>query len=954
MRRETRGRVRNGQPLRGSVTDAERSASFSTQLPAKAGIMAEGRPPWWILLLIIANLLFLGFACYTHINGPEWIGWTLQRASDLRSQPAFLIASIEPGSPAARAGLRPGDLVLESDLRRFLYREESDRVYRFEVERKAGGREAVSIALKRPGRAYWFSNLASRSAVATLVAALNLMLAAIIVFARPRDAVARLGALVLAGMSAFALWYGNAKPSGIMMAVRSLPAAAGYFLLIAPTLASMTPSILITFMGVFPRLTIGKRWLRIFWVVTLAGIPVPIYGVWAPVYAPDLAFNEPRWLPLAYMIAAMLSMFTGAFLLARNYFSLKDPNERRRIRVVVTGLLITISGSVLNFAIAVAQPSTQQFQQFRTITPLTWLFALTGAVAPVCVAYAILRHRLFDIRVMIRLGMQYAAARGALLSLVPIVAVVLVGDLLLHRSQPLQDILGQRGFLYAALAGSAFLLHVRRRVWLTALDRRFFREHYDAQRVLRAVVDEIREARSFEKVAPYVVSQIEAALHPEFVALLVRQPGEAMYRVLAGQEKAPPPIPANGKLMALIRVLGKPVEISQSQTGWLRDQLPQQENEFLRKARLEWLFPICLAEGQTEALIAMGPKRSEEPYSREDQELLQGITSSLALLLEQSPSLAPVREGFEECPTCGTCYDTGSGSCKKEGAKLVPLAFPRLLANRYRFERRLGEGGMGTVYQAFDMELERQVAVKLIRSDLTASAAAAARFKQEAKAAASFTHPNVVTVYDFGVAQDQRAYLVMELLRGVTLRQELGKSGRLPVPRASEVLRDVCSAAEAAHRQRLLHRDLKPENIFLVNASGMEIAKILDFGVVKPIAAADTTQTAGQTGPGMLVGTLKYMAPEQLRGEDPSESWDLWALAVVAYEMLAGAHPFAGSAVLDVHNAVCSGRATPLHAHLPEAPPSWQHFFDQALSLRVDLRPASAIQLFSCFKQYVQ
>jgi len=350
----------------------------------------------------------------------------------------------------------------------------------------------------------------------------------------------------------------------------------------------------------------------------------------------------------------------------------------------------------------------------------------------------------------------------------------------------------------------------------------------------------------------------------------------------------------------------------------------------------------------------VGPKRSEEPYSREDQELLQGITSSLALLLEQSPPLAPLADGFEECPKCGTCYDTGAGSCKKEGAKLVYLSFPRFLDHRYRFEQRLGEGGMGMVYQAFDTELERQVAVKLIRSDMTASADAAARFKQEAKAAASFTHPNVVTVYDFGLAEDQRAYLVMELLRGVTLRQELQSSGRLPSARALEVLRGVCTAADAAHHQSLIHRDLKPENIFLVKAGNSETAKILDFGVVKPIAPTDTTLSIGQTGPGMLVGTLKYMSPEQLRGKKPTESWDVWALAVVAYEMLAGVHPFGGNTVLELHHAILSGRAMPLHAHLPEAPQSWQRFFDKALSSNSELRPNSAIRLFSDFKQHIE
>jgi len=235
-----------------------------------------------------------------------------------------------------------------------------------------------------------------------------------------------------------------------------------------------------------------------------------------------------------------------------------------------------------------------------------------------------------------------------------------------------------------------------------------------------------------------------------------------------------------------------------------------------------------------------------------------------------------------------------------------------------------------------------------------ASADATARFRQEAKAAASFTHPNVDTVHDFGVAGDHRAYLVMELLRGSTLRQELTRQGRLPMTRALAVLSGVCTAVDAAHRQRLLHRDLKPENIFLVQAAGVELPKILDFGVVKSLAPSDTTQSAGRTGPGMLLGTLRYMSPEQLRGEKPAESWDLWALSVIAYEMLAGAHPFAAASALEMHNAVLAGQATPLCKHLPQAPPGWQLFFDLALALHIESRPRSALQLFSDFKQSIE
>ena len=330
-----------------------------------------------------------------------------------------------------------------------------------------------------------------------------------------------------------------------------------------------------------------------------------------------------------------------------------------------------------------------------------------------------------------------------------------------------------------------------------------------------------------------------------------------------------------------------------------------------------------------------------------------GITSSLALLLEQSPVPDTTRGGFEECPQCGTSYDSGSGRCTKEGAKLTPLPYPRLLARRYRFEQRLGEGGMGRVYQAFDTELERRVAVKLIRPDLTASTEAAARFKREAKAAASFAHPNVVTAHDFGMAEDRRAYLVMELLKGCTLRQEIHQRGCLPAVRALWILRDVCSAVDAAHKQRLLHRDLKPENIFIVCAGSRETAKILDFGVAKPIAPGYEPRTVGETGSGVLVGTVKYMSPEQLCGEKPSESWDLWALAVVAYEMLTGADPFVDAELSERRKSMLAGRVTPLQTRLPEAPASWQRFFDRALAIGIESRPASALQLFSDFKESI-
>jgi eukaryotic-like serine/threonine-protein kinase len=479
---------------------------------------------------------------------------------------------------------------------------------------------------------------------------------------------------------------------------------------------------------------------------------------------------------------------------------------------------------------------------------------------------------------------------------------------------------------------------------------------------LREVAEEVREARNFERVAPRVVARIEAALHPEFVALIMREPHETHFRsgAAAPAGQAPPPLPADSKLVALVRVLGKPLEVTLTDSGWLQHQLPHEETDFLRQARIDLLVPIAVGPERTEALLALGVKRSEEPYSWEDQDLLVTIAASLALLSEKSvPAFPPASTAFEECPQCGDCYDTGSGQCSKEGVRLNPVAMPRLLSERYRLQRRLGRGGMGAVYEALDTALDRRVAVKLIRDDRVGNAAAHERFRREARTAASFTHPNVVTVYDFGVAAGIYPFLVMELLRGVTLREELQQQKRMAAARTITILRGACEGLEAAHHQKLAHRDLKPENIFLVRNETGEVTKILDFGVAKfltsllPASAltqVPTTDTADSAA-GVLIGTLLYMSPEQLQGKPVALSWDLWALAVVAYEMLTGVHPFARTTTIEWQADTLAGSFTPVTKHLPDAPARWQEFFARAFAVNPPERPASARMFLSELEQ---
>jgi tRNA A-37 threonylcarbamoyl transferase component Bud32 len=910
--------------------------------------MPHHRAPWWMYFLAVVFLAHFGLRAYCFVFGPYDFGfaWTTERGQ-------LVVTAVDPGSPAARAGLATKDVILAIDGHSprggfdwgvIFHNLEIGRPYRFEVERQ-GKRLEFTFPVRRvdvlkdPGvqiHAIWH------------VAALILLATAFLVgFSRPYDFLARWGALALAAISG-GLYLGELGP-GSAAIWRNLPLLVGAPLWIPRICGLLFGPTCLTFFVLFPRPLFKARWpWALIWLPPLPFALADLYFHFSVVYRPEQAFGIlPDWVQSGLLFLYPLYGLAAFAALVANYFRLTDANEKRRLRLLCVGGGAGILPSLLTILIWVVAPGlvattflgSLSYEAFR---------AAVFVLFPVCFAYAILRHRLMDVRVAIRLGLQYAMARGVLVSVVPVLAVIMFGDLLVHGEEPLVEILQSRGWVYGALGAVALLAHSRRQQWMQALDRRFFREHYDAQRLLREVAEEVRQAASFERVAPRVVARVEAALHPEFVSLLIRQPHEAHFRSLAAAPagEAPPPLAAESKLVALVRVLAKPLETPHAESGWLRQQLPHEETDFLRQARIDLMVPVSTAQGSTEALLALGTKKSEEPYTREDQDLLMAIAASLALLLER-PAVVPAKvgEAFEECPECGICYDTGTGKCSGDQAGLHLMRLPRLLAGRYRLERRRGCGGMGTVYEAADTALERRVAVKVIREELVGNAEAAERFQREARAAASFAHPNVVTIFDFGVAADTRAYLVMELLEGASLRDELKRLGRLPGERVLAILRGTCAAVEAAHRRQLVHRDLKPENIFLARGEAGEIVKVLDFGIAKFLPSAE--QPTADTGPGALIGTVRYMSPEQLRGGAVGVGWDVWALGVVTYEMLAGAHPFEATTAAEYHSAILSGQVTPVSAHVPDAPPSWQEFFVQALSLDSASRPPSAQEMLA-------
>jgi eukaryotic-like serine/threonine-protein kinase len=922
--------------------------SEHTGHPSLPRIIKREFPPWWIILLSIPFVTCAGFLFLWGFSSPEPAGWRLKSDARIESEVRYQVLEVRRQSAAARAGIETGDLLRPKDLDQFLTDPPLNAQYRFEIERHGEGR-MLTLTLKRKDRDYWRGDEGVRTLLLVITSLPYLILAAVLVVVRPQDTQARWGALLLAQIGVMMLMMGfHSLSSGSVLesahALRSLPLPLGPAILLGMSLSMTIPAGAFGFLGGFPRTPFtGRRAWSLIWAPAIVTLPIDLRFFWLPVYAGMSGPVIPEWLMMPASMLGLCFLVATVIMLVRNYRKIEEHNERRRLRMVVLGFGLSIFSMAVGLALGIPWGPIERFRNtYMQGSYFEFTRILLLAPAPICTSYAILRHRMFDIRVMVRLGLRYAAARGLLLSIVPLTGLMLVLDLLTHGDQSLMEIAQRRGLIYAAIGLGAFFLHIRQKAWLNALDRRFFRERYDGQQLLMTVVDDIRRSGAFNEAAPGVISQVEGTLHPEFAALMAHEPGAATYRSMAPTCGALPPIPARSKLIALMRLLGKPLENSQSLPGWLQQQLPHDEVEYLRRTRIEWLFPVALGGTGTEAILVLGPKRSQEPYCQEDRDLLSAITGSLALLLERSPVPAASRIGFGECPECGNCYDSGVAVCETDGARLSMLPHFRALARRYWFERRLGRGGMGSVYQALDTELERRVAVKVIRSEMVDSVEAVSRFRREAKAVAGFSHPNVVTIHDFGVDEDNRAYLVMELLTGCTLREALQQSGRLDSNRAFEILQGVSRAVAEAHDRRLLHRDLKPENIFLSRSMAVEVPKILDFGLVKPMKPGEAMESISGTAPGILIGTLPYMSPEQIRGEAPDESWDLWALAVVAFEMLTGVHPFAISS--DWRGTVNEGRFPPMNSDTPGLTPPFKEFFERALAVDRSRRPSSARQ----------
>ncbi|PTL80060.1 serine/threonine protein kinase [Vitiosangium sp. GDMCC 1.1324] len=326
------------------------------------------------------------------------------------------------------------------------------------------------------------------------------------------------------------------------------------------------------------------------------------------------------------------------------------------------------------------------------------------------------------------------------------------------------------------------------------------------------------------------------------------------------------------------------------------------------------------------------------------------------------------------CETCGLTVPADTDVCPRDGTVLLDALSPHIAGaqggarqtspgrtvhvmddssaqdpltglkiGEYELRQRIGVGGMGLVYDGIQPLIGKRVAVKVLRPELAAAEEQVARLLAEARAVNAIRHRGIVDIFGFGQVPDGRQYIIMEYLEGVALDAYLAEKGKMPVPEVLDILDEVLSALGAAHGAGVVHRDLKPSNIFLVKQpDGSRYVKLLDFGLAK--MGLPTGRTA-QTRTDMVVGTPEYMAPEQARGQPVGPMTDLYALGVVAFEMVTGRLPFTGTSPVDLLMKHVDARPPRPSEFVPSLPAALDAFILQMLTKDPEARPGSAEQL---------
>ena len=645
---------------------------------------------------------------------------------------------------------------------------------------------------------------------------------------------------------------------------------------------------------------------------------------------------------------------------------------RRRANVVGTIFLL---GTVPPLVVAIAQTIHLITAGRKLIAPLSIsLSFLPVLLIPLGLSYAFLAPRVESVGILVRKAALFGFAEKTVrvLSLLPLAGLVFY--LWMHRESRLEDLRAAHPVaLLAAVGASVAGLATGDRAH-AAVKRLFFRRKGDAAETLRRLAEKARGTRSVAELAELLTTETDRALGLESAALFLRDAGSDSYSC---EGQSLPSLEGASTVIEKALHASGPLEVAPDDPSSPLHGLPELERHWLEATRARLLVPLTGSGGELLALLVLGEKRSELPFDREDEQLLAAAAASAGLALENQllrssgassgdrsshdttadyEPAGPRSEAGLYCRRCARVLAPGSGAlCPDDDTPLEPAPVPHLLAEKYRFEKRIGGGGMGVVYRARDVSLARDVAIKVLPR---VSHQAVRRLRREARAAARLIHPNLGLIF---AAETWRGtpMLVLEFLDGGTLDERIA-CGPIPVSDVLDWGIRLAGALEAAHAQGLLHRDIKPSNI---GFTARGVPKLLDFGLVRLLddgAPADEAPS-GIRGPfdpldsasglfnltasGRVVGTAAYLSPEAVQGFPPSPGFDLWGLALTLYEALTGENPFAVAPFERAFNLILTAPLPDPRLLRPECPEAVAGFFARALSKSGEERPSTAADL---------
>ncbi len=724
---------------------------------------------------------------------------------------------------------------------------------------------------------------------------------------------------------------------------------------------ALLPPVLLVFATAFPQELanpLARRWLRrMGGVLAVVGTTLALAPLAATQW-PQSTFGElDRWGLLGIHIALCLPLL--GWLVVRGLRT--SGEEGRRARFFLTGLAIGLGPLGIDVSLQSFVPGYYQWltTSSDSVYLRVTLVPLLASV-PFTTAYAVLNHGVLDVRVLARRALQYLLARYTTLALTvapfPFLGLYLVQE----RHRTLADLAGDSvvWFLLATAGLGGLGLALRQRIF-DWIDRRYFRERYDARQLISQLVEEARLAASPRELAEQLSGGLERALQLESAALLALRPETGQLEDPAGFVA---PLDPWSPLAARAHARSQPLDLEpRAGRTWL-SRLPAADRQWITAHRAQVLVPLAASDGSLLGLVALGAKRSGFPFQEEEMRLLATVATPAALALEvrslrRTPSGGDAAEAIPalECPVCGTLYVAPNPRCPACVEELVPASVPYVLPARLRFEQRLGSGGMGVVYRAVDLSLGRQVAVKTLRR---LAADDAARLRREARHAAAASHPHLAAIH--GVESwNGTPMLVLEYLAGGTLAARLG-GGPLDPLETVELGLAMCQALACLHETGLLHRDVKPSNIGFDHAG---TPKLMDFGIARGAddwaGEGSLPQVPGSAGGPLdatliqehqlitervsrrLVGTLLYLPPEAFESGTADAGFDLWSLVLVLHECLSGRTAFGGE-VTDVIRGIREAQVPEIRRLRPDCPLVLGDFFTRNLHLDRTRRAATA------------